>query len=89
MGDALHAAVLDREEFTAPDGAVEAVACAVPHRSQIRAGYVVLRGASGGVGVMMLNLDDAKAGSPRPARRCVVGVEIADDGLGSEAIEAA
>src|ERR1700758_2267369 len=77
------------EEFSTPDGAIEAVSRAVPGDTEIRAFNVVLRGTGGDVRLMMLHPNYRESGFLGPVRGGVVGMKIADHRFWFEAVQAA
>ena len=66
VSDSLKARSFHAKELAAPDRAIQAVSCAIPGDAEIFAFDVVLRGAGGHVGLMMLHFDHGQSGRLGP-----------------------
>ena len=89
MGDALERGQVAAQQLAAPERPVGPHPGPVEHDGERLAGLAVLGEARGGVGVVMLHLDERQPLLVRPTRRQVVGMEVAGDrgGLDAEHVE--
>src|SRR5581483_9902264 len=84
-----NAIVLHAQKFPAPDRTVDSIPSAIPGDPKIRPLHVVVGRARGHMGVMMLDANQRESRFLGPLCRCIIGVQIACDGLGCEAVKAA
>jgi len=87
--DAAVAGEVGDEEFAAPQGAVVAEAQAVVGDAEERSAHLVLGGAGGDVGVVVLHGGAGQRLGRRPSGGEVAGVEVVRDEAGFDAGEAA